>query len=924
MKFRLNLDTERLQEKPRIFDGRLRNRLCNAASIAEITPEELGAAVEQGRSFTPAVLTGTTADTWQSQQVICADIDNDTGEKDEQGRHIMLANPLTPAGALRCMSSHKITPQLMYYSFSNKEEWPKFRIVLVLDEPITDRRTAADLSARFTAIFNEAAPHCADTTNKDAARLYYGGKPGCIIFKGTTTPVNVLQGLPAEQAQAEPQQAAEWRPEPKATRKGANMAELEAQFEADKMNFNLAEYIERTTSSRPIQRGRTLYFNPCPICGHNDDFQVTGALFHCFGASVDKGGTIIDYIMLRDKLDLGAAIDKVKFEVLGYDREAWRAAWRADAEADFWKPAENNRAERPQSDFKRGGNINTPLHEETPQNAPQEATESEEPQEDYSRYFMEGLQRLNEIESYLEGRGISMTTAARRLIGYDPIADPAKAPGAMGEEYRPHPCPRIIIPTDDPLNPRDRSHYTGRRLDDEKEYRYMNAGGKAPGIFNGKCIYAQDVQEIYVTEVAFDALSILEAGAEAIALMSANNANKLIKMFEKRRPEATFIICMDNDEAGRKSSAELREGLQRLNIPFTIADICGDYKDPNEALTADREAFIEAVKRETTIAIRPYNTRLYIDELMTEDIENFRQSKETGFNNLDERTGGLYAGLYVIAAASSVGKTTFALQLADQLAERGEDVLYFSLEQSRLEMVTKSLARRAARKDALNAPNSLQIRKGYLPPLVREAAKEYKEAVADRISIIEANFTSDISFIGNEIRQYIHATKKRPVVFVDYLQILQPEEEGGRRQTTKEVVDTTIQTLKQLSRNLNLTIFVISSVNRGNYMTPIAFESLKESGGIEYTADVVWGLQLNCLNDELFDNKDTKIKEKRAAIDKAKAEEPRKIELKCLKNRYGKATFSCYYDYYCGNDLFVDTGSKDPEAYTPRKAGKKL
>ena len=80
MKFRLNLDTERLQEKPRIFDGRLRNRLCNAASIAEITPEELGAAVEQGRSFTPAVLTGTTADTWQSQQVICADIDNDTGE----------------------------------------------------------------------------------------------------------------------------------------------------------------------------------------------------------------------------------------------------------------------------------------------------------------------------------------------------------------------------------------------------------------------------------------------------------------------------------------------------------------------------------------------------------------------------------------------------------------------------------------------------------------------------------------------------------------------------------------------------------------------------------------------------------------------------------------------------------------------------
>ena len=104
---------------------------------------------------------------------------------------------------------------------------------------------------------------------------------------------------------------------------------------------------------------------------------------------------------------------------------------------------------------------------------------------------------------------------------------------------------------------------------------------------------------------------------------------------------------------------------------------------------------------------------------------------------------------------------------------------------------------------------------------------------------------------------------KKPVVFIDYLQILQPEQdEKGRTQTTKETVDTTVTELKRISREQGLTVFVISSVNRANYLTPIDFESLKESGGIEYTADVIWGLQLQILNDKLFDSPKDNIKEK--------------------------------------------------------------
>ena len=339
MKIKLNIDTQKFTSKPQPFPPSLRNRLCSAASIREVTPEQLIESVIQGLTFTPAAMTGTTGDTWQAQQVICADIDNDTGKKDADGHKIMLAEHLTPEKAREVMAQHGIDPYFMYYSFSNADNWPKFRIVLILDAPITDPATANDLIARFTGIFNKAVYHCADTTASDNARLYYGGKADCIIYQsGRTTSTELLQALPVYedvQATEKPAEAVKTEWEYKRTPAPQNglqrpYSALQAQFEADKESFNLAAYVESTTNSRPVKRGRALFFNPCPICGHNDDFQVTGSVYHCHSASGGTGGSIIDYLMNKDKLDMGAACDKFKYEIMGYDREEWRQAYIAD------------------------------------------------------------------------------------------------------------------------------------------------------------------------------------------------------------------------------------------------------------------------------------------------------------------------------------------------------------------------------------------------------------------------------------------------------------------------------------------------------------------------------------------------------------------------------------------------------------------
>ena len=231
---------------------------------------------------------------------------------------------------------------------------------------------------------------------------------------------------------------------------------------------------------------------------------------------------------------------------------------------------------------------------------------------------------------YLNRRGV-LSTALFFGVGFDPKADPAGAPGATGEEPRPHPCPRIIIPC-------SRGHYVARSIDPEtpRQYAKMNPartkGAAAPAIFNLKALYAQEVQEVFITEGAFDALSVMEAAGEdrAIALNSTSNARALIETLEQQPTEATLKVCLDNDGPGKKAAQEVQEGLQRLKIPFITADITTGCKDPNEALTADRNAFTEAV-RDAIEEARAYKEKRRQE---AQQAERDRQQR-TGENMID-------------------------------------------------------------------------------------------------------------------------------------------------------------------------------------------------------------------------------------------------------------------------------------------------
>lgn len=312
-------------------------------------------------------------------------------------------------------------------------------------------------------------------------------------------------------------------------------------------------------------------------------------------------------------------------------------------------------------------------------------------------------------------------------------------------------------------------------------------------------------------------------------------------------------------------------------------------------------------------------------------------SYKTGFKRLDEESGGIYPGLYVLGGLSGTGKTSYCLQLADQMAAAGQHVIYVTLEQSPAELVSKSLARieylaahhHPAARSTAERITALQIRldpRHRQSPEFLRALETYKTQSADRLSLLVGTFGTTIDTICDHVAAHIAATGQKPIVIVDYLQIIKPAPgaaggAAGKDTALRQQIDEHVQRLKLLSRDNALPVIVICSLNRANYYAPFDVDSIKESGGIEYTADVVWGLQLKCVHVsekelKLIAQREPEIQDRRDLMRAAKERTPREMELVCAKNRFGR----CYaLDLWYDAD--VDTFSfEETPAATARSA----
>lgn len=510
-------------------------------------------------------------------------------------------------------------------------------------------------------------------------------------------------------------------------------------------------------------------------------------------------------------------------------------------------------------------------------------------------------------QDYLRSRGISEATAAKYWLGYDASYSTFDIDENGQNSFSTWRA--LIIPT-------GKSSYIARNIDTpkapEKKNRYRKKGASL--LFNSKALYAAD-KPVFIVEGELDALSIIEAGGQAVGLGSTSNYKQLLSLLEKQKAAQPLILALDADEEGRKTEEELAKELERLQASFYRYNLYGAAKDANEALLLDREGFIAEVRaaeraQEVELeAIAEAAREEYLKTSAAAHIQDFLQgitagvntpAISTGFFNLDSiLDGGLYEGLYILGAISSLGKTTLALQLADNLAKAGQDVLIFSLEMARSELIAKSISRLtyllADNKADAKTTRGITAGARYAgyskteKALINKAIGSYKE-YAQHIFIHEGIGDIGVEKVKEVVQQHISITGSKPVVILDYIQILAPYD---MRSTDKQNTDKAVLELKRLSRDCKVTVLGISSFNRDSYKAggginqgKVSMTDYKESGALEYSADVLMGLEFASAGTREYDERTEKKKD------------PRQIRLVVLKNRNGKAWESCSFDYF--------------------------
>lgn len=427
-----------------------------------------------------------------------------------------------------------------------------------------------------------------------------------------------------------------------------------------------------------------------------------------------------------------------------------------------------------------------------------------------------------------------------------------------------------------------------RAIDPAVEPRYKNSRG-AMQIWNSAAMERSAGKALFVTEGIFDALSLEELGFPAVALCGAANTGKIVQKMDEYVPVAwpeKMILAGDSDAAGQGMNEKLREQLTARGIACAVLALPEGCKDVNEALVQNRDALQAAC--EAAIAPQGVQQQPTLEDEFLAYLgrRGGAAVMSTGIAGLDKALdGGLHAGLTVLGAVSSMGKTSLMLQMADTLAAAGRNVLFITIEMSRMELIAKS-AVRGTRERARS------LLDGRLPEnKVRSLISAYRQKTGGRVELWEPDAPLTPAFLDEKVSAFC-AQHESPVLFLDYLQLVAPARAGMNE---KQTADAAVTMLKQLARRYEMPVIAASSLNREAYRPGSAepgMSAFKESGSVEYSADLLLVLKY------------------RTDADRENKTAPRHLALTILKNRFGATGESIPLDYEPEKELFRDGAAK--------------
>lgn len=290
----VKIDTTRYNTKPTGGEiGVIRNRLGKIKAI-ETSFQDFVTAVEIGKSFQPSQSTGNCARDWTSQNLFCIDIDNtDSGEQ------------LSYEDIQAICQSYNILPVGIYESFSSTTEHPKFRVIFITDEVITEENKRRDIITTLIDIFPQSDKSC-----KDGVRIFFGtNKKFCYVNDvARISYEHILQIKKKLQSLEE---------------KNSSISQYISGYNNDLSSkieqFDFLGFLKKNCGEINSSNNEYIQFHNCPICGGHDDFTYyyNSKLFTCFGRNGKVSGNIINFLSLTKNISKSDAVKYFLEEILG-------------------------------------------------------------------------------------------------------------------------------------------------------------------------------------------------------------------------------------------------------------------------------------------------------------------------------------------------------------------------------------------------------------------------------------------------------------------------------------------------------------------------------------------------------------------------------------------------------------------------------
>lgn len=271
------------------------------------------------------------------------------------------------------------------------------------------------------------------------------------------------------------------------------------------------------------------------------------------------------------------------------------------------------------------------------------------------------------------------------------------------------------------------------------------------------------------------------------------------------------------------------------DLSHSISSVYDGQKDLNEILS-QTEQNLSTISNEQKKGFRPI-----IDVIdSTQSILDERSQKvgdvtgtSTGFTDFDQITTGLHEdNLIIIAARPAMGKTAFALNIAQNVAKSSDKaVAIFSLE-----MGAESLVERMLSAEGLIP--SYHVRTGNLSESEWRRMISAQERLARGKIFIDDTAGIRISEIRSKAKRLAQENGGLGLIVIDYLQLI----EGRGRENRQQEVSEISRQLKIIAKELKVPVIALSQLSRGvdqrNDKRPI-LSDLRESGSIEQDADIV-------------------------------------------------------------------------------------